>query len=280
MTEAKIFFPEDSLFLKHDIRKDRWAIPYNFECLNARIENLLWRQKHSIVGKRILDIGCHMGTFSYAALQMGAEFVQGLDAEEQQVIQGRALFEQLQIPGDRYRLDAAEVHEFLDGLPLNSFDTVFCFGILYYLAEPYGLLQRACRVAREAILVDTFTTAYCAIQGKEGPEILAQIEDEVLELPLMITSTTQTQKKGYRLPHSFNRAGKELSLMTYPSARLLEVWFRSLGMEYQRLDWSSYFVRPCHWRDLVSSQQKKESHWADVYASGIRVSYSLFSENR
>lgn len=279
MTEFKILFPEDSPFLKEDERKHRWAIPYHFECLNARVENLLWKHKSHIAGKRVLDIACHMGTFSYAALQMGANFVQGLDVEEDQIKQGREMFEQLKIPRNSYKFAAGDVQGILETLPENSFDTIFCFGILYYLAEPYQLLRQMNRLARHTILVDTFTTAYCAIQGKEGPEILANIKDDALELPLMITTATQSQKKGYRLPHSFTRAGKELSLMTYPSARLLEVWFQSLGIEYQRLDWSSYIIRPCHWRDLVSPQQKKDAHWADVYASGVRVSYKLIPES-
>ncbi|MFQ5672854.1 MAG: class I SAM-dependent methyltransferase [Nitrospinales bacterium] len=277
MAETKIFFPADSPFLQQDPRKDRWAIPYNFECLNARVENLLWKQKDAVAGKRILDVACHMGTFACAALQMDAAFVQGVDVEEERLKQGRALFEQLRLPKDRYRLEPGEVPGFLETLKENSFDTIFCFGILYYLAEPLGVLRQMRRLARETILVDTFTTAYCALQGKEAPEILARIQDDaLLDLPLMMTTATQARKKDYRLPHSFRRKNRELSLMTFPSAALLERWFEVLGMEYQRLDWSPYIVRPVHWRELAGPRQKKESHWADVYACGVRLSYRLF----
>ena len=132
MMTAKIFFPEDSPFLCQDMRKNRWAIPYNFECLNARIENLLWKQNNNIAGKKILDIACHMGTFSYAALQMGAVFVQGLDAEQAQLEHGKKLFEQLKIPQKSYKFEAGDIQEILKIFPENSFDTIFCFGILYY----------------------------------------------------------------------------------------------------------------------------------------------------
>jgi len=276
MAETKIFFPADSPFLQQDPRRERWAIPYNFECLNARVENLLWRHRDAVAGKQVLDVACHMGTFSYAALQIGAAGVQGVDVEEARLKQGRALFAQLRVPKDRYSLEAGEVSEFLQTLGDNSCDTIFCFGMLYYLAEPFGLLRQMRRVARETVLLDTFTTAYCALQGKEAPEILARIPDDtLLELPLMMTTATQARKKSYRLPHSFHGENSELSLMTFPSAALLERWFEALDMKYRRLDWSPYIGRPVHWRDLTGPRQKKESHWADLYACGVRLSYRL-----
>ena len=73
--------PEDSPFLTHDTRKSRWAIPYHWECLNARLKVLLTQNQKCIKGKKILDVGSHMGTFAYAALQSGADFIHGLDSE-------------------------------------------------------------------------------------------------------------------------------------------------------------------------------------------------------
>ena len=34
-------FSENSIFIKEDPRKNRWAIPYHYEALNSRVENLV-----------------------------------------------------------------------------------------------------------------------------------------------------------------------------------------------------------------------------------------------
>ena len=86
MKKVPIIIAEDSPFLTTETRQTRWAIPYSFECLNARIDNLLTRNLDCFKGKRILDIGSHMGTFAYSALELGAEFVQGIDTEDYKLL--------------------------------------------------------------------------------------------------------------------------------------------------------------------------------------------------
>jgi ubiquinone/menaquinone biosynthesis C-methylase UbiE len=266
---------EDSPFLTNETRHTRWAIPYNYECLNARIDNLLIRNRDHIKGKRILDIGSHMGTFAYSALQMGAEFVQGIDTEEKTIERGKELFRQAKVPESSYSLQVDEAYRYLENLEEGSFDTVLCLGTLYYMVEPYRLLKLMQRVAKEAVLLDTFTAAYAAIQGKDAPQVYQSINEESLKLPLMLTALTQPEKKDYRLPHSFPHRDKDLSLITLPTSALLEIWFQSLETSFTQLDWSEYATRPCTYNDLLTPEQKKASHWADVYTSGVRISYLL-----
>ena len=131
------------------------------------------------------------------------------------------------------------------------------------------------KVAKEAVLLDTFTAAYAAVQGKDAPQVYRSVTAENLELPMMLTALTQPEKKDYRLPHSFPHRDKDLSLITLPTSALLEIWFQSLRMQFTQIDWSEYQTRLCTYHDLVTPEQKKTSHWADVYTSGIRVSYLL-----
>ena len=93
--------PEDSPFLTHETRKTRWAIPYHPECLNARLDHLLTKNQKYIQGKKILDVGSHMGTFAYAALESGADFIQGIDTEEKMVRLGQKLFQELNIKKEK-----------------------------------------------------------------------------------------------------------------------------------------------------------------------------------
>ena len=275
MKKIPIVISEDSQFLTTETRHTRWAIPYSFECLNARINNLLTRNQDCVHGKRILDIGSHMGTFAYSALELGAEFVQGIDTEEKTIERGKELFKQAKVPESRYDLQVDDAFRYLESLEEGSFDTVLCLGTLYYMVEPYRLLKLMQRVAKEAILIDTFTAAYAAIQGKDAPQVYQSINEENLKLPMMLTGLTQPDKKDYRLPHSFSHKDKDLSLITLPTSTLLEVWFQSLGMQFTQIDWSEYQTRPCTYHDLLTPDQKKSSHWADVYASGVRISYLL-----
>ena len=73
------FIPPNSPFLTLDTRTKRWAIPYHPECVNARIDILLNKNPEAIQNKSILDVGSHTGIFSFAALQLGAKDVYGVD---------------------------------------------------------------------------------------------------------------------------------------------------------------------------------------------------------
>ena len=275
MKKVPIVIAEDSPFLTTETRQTRWAIPYSFACLNARIDNLLTRNLDCFKGKRILDIGSHIGTFAYSALEMGAEFVQGIDTEEKTIERGQKLFQQLKVPESRYNLKVDDAFRYLENLEEGSFDTVLCLGTLYYMVEPYRLLKLMQKVAKEAVLLDTFTAAYAAVQGKDASQVYRSVTAENLELPMLLTALTQPEKKDYRLPHSFPHRDKDLSLITLPTSALLEIWFQSLRMRFTKIDWQEYQTRPCTYHDLVTPEQKKSSHWADVYASGVRVSYLL-----
>ena len=275
MKKVPFVIAEDSPFLTTETRQTRWAIPYSFACLNARIDNLLTRNLDCFKGKRILDIGSHIGTFAYSALEMGAEFVQGIDTEEKTIERGQKLFQQLKVPESRYNLKVDDAFRYLENLEEGSFDTVLCLGTLYYMVEPYRLLKLMQKVAKEAVLLDTFTAAYAAVQGKDASQVYRSVTEENLKLPMLLSALTQPEKKDYRLPHSFPHRDKDLSLITLPTSALLEIWFQSLGMQFTKIDWQEYQTRPCTYHDLVPPEQKKSSHWADVYTSGVRISYLL-----
>ena len=267
--------PEDSPFLIHETRITRWAIPYHPECLNARLDHLLTKNQKYIQGKKILDVGSHMGTFAYAALESGADFIYGIDTEEKMIRLGKELFQELKIEKEKYSMAVGNALEYLENVEEGNFDTVLCLGMLYYTTEPYRLLNLMLRAAKETVILDTFTAAYAAIQGKDAPQVYGNVTEETLKLPILLTALTQPEKKDYTLPHSFDYRSKDLSLITLPSIELLEIWFQSLNTQFTKLDWSTYKTRPCTYHDLLTPEQKKTSHWADVYTSGIRASYLL-----
>jgi SAM-dependent methyltransferase len=271
----KIFISPNSPFLKTDTRVKRWAVPYNSECINGRISILLNNNRQFLQNKSILDVGSHTGIFSWAALQLGAKFVHGIDVEKRTVKRCTDLFLNEKISSSKYKFETDNIIDFLEKVEKKSFNTVFCFGVLYYITEPLRLIKLMARAAKETILIDTFTASYSAVQGKDATKIHPFLSDKILELPLMITSPTQTEKKDYSLPESFIRKGRNLSLTSLPTQAMLELWFESLGLTWEKLDWSTHITKPCSFQDLLTPEQKIASHWADIYASGIRVSYKL-----
>ena len=271
----KLFISPDSPFLTTDTRTKRWAVPYHPECINGRIGVLLNNNRQLIQNKSILDIGSHTGIFSWAALQLGAKFVHGIDVEKRTVKRCMELFLKEEISSSKYKFETESIIEFLERIEKKSFDTVFCFGVLYYMTEPLRLLSLMARAAKKTILIDTFTASYSAVQGKDAPKTHANLTNQVLSLPLMISCPTKTEKKDYNLPESFVRKGRNLSLTSLPTQAMLELWFESLGLTWKQLDWSNHITRPCSFHDLITPEQKLASHWADIYASGIRVSYKL-----
>ena len=123
-------FPEDSPFLKEDSRGKRWAIPYHYECLNGRVDTLLARHADVIQDCRVLDLASHMGTLSYAALQLGARQVHGVDTEAAMINKGKDLFQRMKVSPEAYRFEVKDVFDFLEACEPDSFDTVLCFGLL------------------------------------------------------------------------------------------------------------------------------------------------------
>ena len=269
------FFTPDSLFLSQDQRTKRWAIPYNFDCLNARVENLLWKQRHAIQGKAILDLGSHMGTFAYAALKIGAKYVHCVDTEKDLIFKGERLFELHGIDKSRYRFEVKEATEFMKSIKKGTYETVLCLGLLYYCSDPFGFLRSISKIAPKSILIDTFTANYAAVQGTDSTFIQKNITEGTFDLPIMLTIPTQSQKKDYLLPSSYSKNMRPLSLTHYPSIRLLETWFEALNLNWERITWDLYTQGKKTWKDLLTQKQKKGSHWADVYASNLRASFWL-----
>lgn len=270
--------PEQSPFLTADQRKNRWAVPYHYEALNCRIENIIVRHPEHIRGKRILDLGCHFGTFAYAALQHGAAHVHGIDSEGALIEQARQFFEQANIPQEQYTFEQADVLEFLH-TTTQTYDTIFCLGIFYYINDPIQFLRLMHRTARIVVL-DTFTAYYGAVVSKDGVAIASTLPEPAYELPLVLYPYTQAKKKDYTLTRAFSRTKKQkaLSVLTLPTLKAFEYFFEVTGFQAEKLDWRPYVHHDYTWQDFIQIGVKKQSHWADIYHTDIRATFILATQ--
>lgn len=272
----KEIFPKESLFLKEDKRFKRWAVPYNYEALNARSETLISRNSKYIKDAKVLDLGCHFGSMTYASLFCGAKYVCGIDSESKLIEQGKSLFDRHDVSFDKYDLIATDVIGFLEEAEENSFDTVLCFGLLYYLSDPFYALKLMKKVAKKAIILDTFTAYYLGTVSKDSHEVNKYADDDTFKLPFMFYSVTQSKKLDYDLKD--NRKAKNLrplSMLTLPTEKALENFFLMLGLAYKKISWSKFENNNYTWRDFFKQEVKEQSHWSDIYHSNIRVSYLL-----
>ena len=266
-------FPPDSPFITEDSRRERWAVPYHYTALNCRVENLIIKNSQAIQRKTILDLGCHFGTFAYAALVHGAVHVHGIDSENNLIIQAERLFNREGVPHERYHFSCSEINSFLESQPDDSFDTVLCLGVFYYLIDPVHALEQMKRVAKRYIIIDTFTAFFGACMSKEGESILQNMVDGTFELPMVLFPATQSEKKDYTLPRTIRKKNAGISLLALPTIAALEYFFTMLRLKYRRIGWDNYTQNRRSWRDYADIKVKKASHWADIYSSGIRVSY-------
>lgn len=101
-----------------------------------------------LTGKRVLDIGCWDGFYSFECERRGAEVVavdcwrpQGFFLAHE-ALQSRVQFHELSV----YELSREQ---------LGSFDIVLFLGVLYHLRHPLLALERVCEMTHEFALIET-----------------------------------------------------------------------------------------------------------------------------
>lgn len=108
----------------------------------------------SLKGKRVLDLGCNAGFWSLNAAEAGADFVLGVDGRQMHVDQANFVFEVKGIEKERYHFAQGNLYEFDFG-PWAPFDIVFCFGLMYHIAKPMGLIELISRINTDILVIDT-----------------------------------------------------------------------------------------------------------------------------
>jgi tRNA (mo5U34)-methyltransferase len=106
----------------------------------------------SLSGRRVLDLGCSAGFWSLSALEAGAEFVLGVDAQQRAIDQAELVFAAKGIDPARYRFQRADVFEQEIS---ESFDVVLCLGLLDHVTRPFELFEAMSRSRAELLVIDT-----------------------------------------------------------------------------------------------------------------------------
>ena len=121
-------------------------------------------------GRRVLDIGCNAGFYSFVAKLRGAKSVLGLDSSQHYIDQALLVRE---ILGMDVEFRLGEGHA-LDE-QVGEFDFIINTGVIYHLQNPMDILHRVSRVTRDtmylesAVLTDPLLTEYAwFVEGEYG----------------------------------------------------------------------------------------------------------------
>jgi SAM-dependent methyltransferase len=106
----------------------------------------------SLAGHRMLDLGCNSGFWAAHAIEAGADFVLGVDAQREYIEQAELVFAAKHLPRERYRFECASV---FDCAITERFDTVLCLGMLEVVSKPVELFELISRAGAETVVVDT-----------------------------------------------------------------------------------------------------------------------------
>jgi len=115
-------------------------------------------------GKRVLDIGCAEGFFSFEAERRGAEEVVAIDKGEapgDNAARFRLCADAL---GSRLTIQSASVYE-LNPHDWGKFDVVFFFGVLYHLTDQAAALESIASVTAGILLLQTLTVESVALRN-------------------------------------------------------------------------------------------------------------------
>jgi hypothetical protein len=127
-----------------------------------------WRCRHfftrlvqlyggSLSGKRVLDLACCQGFWTFEAVRAGAEDCVGLDSAPAFVSEAEAIkvltdaqdceFRCVNLEEDRWWID------------LEPVDVTLFLGLFYHLTDAVSVLRRALSLTREMVVIDTEVTA-------------------------------------------------------------------------------------------------------------------------
>ena len=107
----------------------------------------------SLVGKRVLDLGCNAGFWSLAAIEAGADFVLGIDGRQMHIDQANLVFGVKGVDPARYRFEMSDI--FSTDLHEEPFDIVLCLGLLYHVSKPFELMERMAAWNDDLLVIDT-----------------------------------------------------------------------------------------------------------------------------
>jgi tRNA (mo5U34)-methyltransferase len=114
-----------------------------------------------LTGKRVLDIGCAEGFFSFEAERRGAREVIGIDSFPDSVRRFNITKAARQSNATAFLMNVYD----LDPQRLGTFDLVLFYGVFYHLKHPQYALERISSICVGDLLFQTYICEHPALKG-------------------------------------------------------------------------------------------------------------------
>ena len=123
-------------------------------------------------GKRVLEIGCGIGTMAKNFAAHGAEYT-GVELSGESLALTRQRFDVYQLPGTFYQCNAEQL---TDTVPVEAYDLVFTWGVIHHSPNPGRILEQARSYMRSGTTLKVMVYAsnswknYMIEAGMDQPE--------------------------------------------------------------------------------------------------------------
>lgn len=222
--------------------------------LNARHMAIIQSQAEHFAGARVLDIACHDGRWTFAALAAGAAHVTGIEPRQELLDNAKATLSGYGIPADRHEFICGDVFETLGAQP---FDVVLCLGFYYHTIRHAELLDRIERTGARLVVIDTEVTP----RQETPPPPVGDDPRLVFGNPNGIQLLLDPVENQQMACHDrLTRRGR--TLVGRPSRAAVAFLAEHFGYRCDTYDWPAHFSRfPGHAASMVDYSEG----WRDTF---------------
>lgn len=161
---------------------DQWSYP---ERDILRFEHIIKNQRQHITGKRVLDVGCHLGYLSLFCCHNHASFVTGINVRDRELNIGRQVISYAGYDNfDLINSDLTDTKSFHD--LCDQHDTIMLCGVIYHINDHYGILNRIYKSGASTLIVEGLQPR----QVNDDPVIFWQHEKTDVPVNAFVNGTT------------------------------------------------------------------------------------------
>jgi SAM-dependent methyltransferase len=223
-------FDKFPAFYEDDNRRHRGFNPTSKAFIETKFSVLL--PKYLVEGRKVLDLGSCNGAAGQWALFNGAKQYVGVEVQQNYVEHSRELLSHWK---DRAVIVHQDVTSFLMQADDNAYDLVLLAGLLYHFVDTKKVIDHACRVSAEQVVVETnYPPGVCAGKLPIDASVTEYVTDQEVSLDnggqsmLGVSATTSINALDimFRLD-GYSKAENKLSFPLTPEAAIYDT--TSLG---------------------------------------------------
>jgi tRNA (mo5U34)-methyltransferase len=154
----------------------------------------------SLVGKRVMDLGCNAGFWSLCAVESGCDFVLGIDGRQMHIDQANFVFRVNQVAKSKYDFIEGNIFN-LDLRQFGAFDVVLCLGLMYHINKHVNLLESIDYINNDILVIDTdlhqLPGSYLKLQHEPLSDPRNAVAHELVMAPTRQAVSDLVQEFGY-----------------------------------------------------------------------------------